>query len=139
MQITLEYVKYPRKWSDLKEEKICATCLAEARVTSGGKIIVEQTDSIGINRIDYTGSIFASKDRPMRFSLSGGRIDRYIHSSSGWRVSKKDVYMIAAMPKKEVKERDIKEYQIVVTVKAKSITGAKSIIKKYCPDEVTIN
>lgn len=110
MQITLEYVRH---------DEIKASCLAEARITARGNILVYSVDETAEK------TPYIPKDKGvLKFNENG--CTRF----SDWRVRGSDVEMIKAIPKKEVKERAIKEYAIVVYVKAKTMAGAKSALTK---------
>lgn len=124
MQIQLEFYNGSKS-------KVEATCFAEARITRTGLIIVEQADSVGMIRDGFKGSIYASKKDPMKFSPTGFKKGYTGFGSGSWRVSAESLKAISELPKKEVKELPIKEFPVVVFVKAKTISGAKSAIKEY--------
>lgn len=132
MQIKLEKIHRPGRWSDAKEVAVVDTCLVEARITPT-KIFVEGTD-----RVSNPSAPFASKERPMVYNRNG-YMKRYGISSTTWEIAKDDLDRIKALPVKVSTPRQEKDYQIIVTVKAKTVAGAKSIIRSFCDDRVTVD
>ena len=121
MQIKLEFRK------SATTEPL-ATCFADARITNTGGIIVYSVDASNF-ATSGSPSVPPNVNKSMKFHPSGYRKNKKWENIHGdWYISKEDVEKIKILPKKEIKERPMKKFDLVVSVEAKTLAGARAIL-----------